>query len=248
MAASIESLGSAFQAVSSRLLLSDSSRIKIYVERGGAVQEDHAYLEIEFEMDGIVAEVDLTFDKVKGFCQLCGFFIHDAIGCDHLIQKEREALKALPEEAMSHLSLFSKPISRVAPKEKVARVLALTNSHSHRSGTSGGSENSIISPIKNSRAREVSYDAITTKVYVADVQNTVTPMAVKEVVAISTTLEVIPMVLDKEVPNKINCKKRSGVECERTGKRYLKFPEPSLGIVNVGIALDHDKGKLIISP
>ncbi|KAL6194139.1 hypothetical protein ACLB2K_035223 [Fragaria x ananassa] len=54
--------------------------------------------EIEFEMDGIVAEVDLTYDKVKGFCRLCGLFIHDAMGCDHMIQKEREALKAPSEE------------------------------------------------------------------------------------------------------------------------------------------------------
>ncbi|KAL6195736.1 hypothetical protein ACLB2K_031354 [Fragaria x ananassa] len=52
-------------------------------------------------------------------------------------EKEREALKASPEEAMSHLSLFSKPIDRAAPKEKVARVLAPTNSHSQRSGTTG---------------------------------------------------------------------------------------------------------------
>ncbi|KAL6213212.1 hypothetical protein ACLB2K_012659 [Fragaria x ananassa] len=44
MVAAIESLGSAFQVASSRLLLSDSSRIKIGVERGGAVQEDHVYL------------------------------------------------------------------------------------------------------------------------------------------------------------------------------------------------------------
>ncbi|KAL6136782.1 hypothetical protein ACLB2K_062077 [Fragaria x ananassa] len=99
-------------------------------------------------MDGIVAEVDLTFDKVKGFCRLCGLFIHDAMGCDHLIQKEREALKASPEEAMSHLSLFSKPIGRAAPKTKVARVLAPTNSHSQRSSTSGGSENSVLPNIK----------------------------------------------------------------------------------------------------
>ncbi|KAL6134801.1 hypothetical protein ACLB2K_067029 [Fragaria x ananassa] len=44
MVAANKSLGLTFQAASSRLLLSDSSRIKIGVERGGAIQEDHAYL------------------------------------------------------------------------------------------------------------------------------------------------------------------------------------------------------------
>nr|XP_011459135.1 PREDICTED: uncharacterized protein LOC105349886 [Fragaria vesca subsp. vesca] len=140
------------------------------------------------------------------------------------------------------------PIGRAVPKAKMARVLAPTNSDSHRSGTSRGSENSVFSPIKKSRALEMSSDATTTKVPATAVQNTVILMAGKEVVAIGTTSEVIPMVLDKGVPNKIIGKKRSGVECKRTGKRYLKFPEPSLDIVNVGIALANDKGKLIISP
>ncbi|KAL6213143.1 hypothetical protein ACLB2K_012590 [Fragaria x ananassa] len=169
-------------------------------------------------MDGIVAEVDLTYDKVKGFCRLCGLFIHDVMGSDHLIQKEREALKAPPEEAMSHLSLFSKSIGRAAPKAKVARVLSPTNSHSQRSA--------------KVHVTAVTQNTVPAKVLIGAEKTG--PTVRKEVVAIGTTSEVIPMLLDKVVPNKIISKKRSGVECERTEKRYLKFPEPSLDIKKLG--------------
>ncbi|KAL6131338.1 hypothetical protein ACLB2K_069714 [Fragaria x ananassa] len=44
MASTIASLSTAFQATSSNLLLSNSSRLKIGIERGAATKDDHSYL------------------------------------------------------------------------------------------------------------------------------------------------------------------------------------------------------------
>ncbi|KAL6146771.1 hypothetical protein ACLB2K_057448 [Fragaria x ananassa] len=44
MASAIASLSSSFQAASSNLLLSNSSRLKIGIERGAATKDDHSYL------------------------------------------------------------------------------------------------------------------------------------------------------------------------------------------------------------
>ncbi|KAL6140004.1 hypothetical protein ACLB2K_058305 [Fragaria x ananassa] len=44
MASAIASLSTAFQAASSNLLLSNSSRLKIEIERGAATKDDHSYL------------------------------------------------------------------------------------------------------------------------------------------------------------------------------------------------------------
>ncbi|KAL6201005.1 hypothetical protein ACLB2K_024720 [Fragaria x ananassa] len=52
--------------------------------------------EVEFKADEIVVELDFTFEKVKGFCKRCGLFMHDAIGCDRMVELERAAIKAPP--------------------------------------------------------------------------------------------------------------------------------------------------------
>ena len=41
---------------------------------------------------GLAAELLLDFDKFRGFCRLCGLFVHDATCCDEFLVKEKEEL------------------------------------------------------------------------------------------------------------------------------------------------------------
>ncbi|XP_062014378.1 uncharacterized protein LOC133730887 [Rosa rugosa] len=53
-------------------------------------------------------ELSLIYEKVKGFCRDCGLFIHDALGCDRQLIKEKEEVKAIPPvSAMASLSVTS---------------------------------------------------------------------------------------------------------------------------------------------
>ncbi|XP_024200294.1 uncharacterized protein LOC112203582 [Rosa chinensis] len=62
-----------------------------------------------FEFSSVVKlELVLIYEKVKGFCPECGLFLHDALGCDKTLVKEKEAIKAKPlAAAMAGLSLSS---------------------------------------------------------------------------------------------------------------------------------------------
>ncbi|KAL6195764.1 hypothetical protein ACLB2K_031382 [Fragaria x ananassa] len=210
MACTIASLSTAFQAASSNMLLSNSSRLKIGIERGAVTKDDHSCLLLGPE------------DKFPGFK-----------GTISTIWRVKKGL-SVSNAGDRYIFRFD----RVSVRNQVLH---------------GGSWHYNNTMLVLGLGRVIRFDpqALKRKEEIQRIRLEFDVHRVWQEVEFEADEIVVELdfTFEKEKARTVGSKRKAVGLLERTGKRFLNFPEPSLNVAETGsVALVHHQGQWVVSP
>ncbi|KAM5551537.1 hypothetical protein ABKV19_026400 [Rosa sericea] len=213
-------------------------------------------------------ELTFIYEKVKGYCRDCGLFIHDVMGCDKTLIKEKEEL--LARESVAAMEGLSLTVGKAVGVSGMELESGQGGSDLVCLGAGSGSEGQGVGTFRTGREARagVSIGVLPSKLMgrqlvmepVLQQLKTHAPLLFIQPDVGSKALALSP-VMNGSGKEKARVefssmqamsngrKRKARAMLSRFGKKILALPDSSLEVgENTSLVVQHKNGKLLVSP